>query len=101
MIASGTQLIPTSKRPAGVYGREDVSDHLELDCDVVIVGSGAGGATAAAELAEGGLEVIVLEEGGYLEQAYEIDQSPYAHLDTFEELAKQNAGRIFRQMEFE
>jgi choline dehydrogenase-like flavoprotein len=36
-----------------------------LDCDVVVVGSGAGGATVAAELAEGGLDVIVLEEGRY------------------------------------
>jgi len=31
----------------------------------VIVGSGAGGATMAAELAEAGVDVIVLEEGGY------------------------------------
>lgn len=32
-------------------------------CDVVIIGSGAGGATAARILAESGLSVIVLEEG--------------------------------------
>lgn len=36
---------------------------LELDCDVVIVGSGAGGATVATELALAGQRVIVLEEG--------------------------------------
>ena len=34
-------------------------------CDVVIVGSGAGGAAAARTLAERGLRVLVLEEGGY------------------------------------
>ncbi len=36
-----------------------------MDCDVVIVGSGAGGATMAVELAEAGVDVVVIEEGGY------------------------------------
>ena len=43
----------------------------------------------------------LIEDGGDLQAAYEIDQSPYAHLDTFRELAKRNADRIFRAMEFE
>jgi len=42
-----------------------------------------------------------LDAGGGLADAYYVDQSPYAHLDTFEELATKNAGRVFEQMEFE
>ncbi|MBU1210309.1 MAG: MBL fold metallo-hydrolase [Alphaproteobacteria bacterium] len=42
-----------------------------------------------------------IEKGGTLEDAYYVDQSPYAHMDTFEELATRNAGRVYEQMEFE
>ncbi len=42
-----------------------------------------------------------LDSGGGLADAYYVDQSPYAHLDTFEELATKNAGRVYEQMEFE
>lgn len=41
----------------------------------------------------------ILDEDGDLSDAYAIDQSAYAHLDTFDELARKNAGRLYRQME--
>ena len=50
---------------SGLVTQADVAGALSLDCGVVIVGSGAGGATVAAELAEAGVDVVVLEEGGY------------------------------------
>jgi long-chain-alcohol oxidase len=40
-----------------------------LSCDVVVVGSGAGGGVVAGELAGQGKDVIVLEEGGYYNEA--------------------------------
>ena len=43
----------------------------------------------------------VIDDGGDLQQAYDVDQSPYAHLDTFHELARLNADTVFRAMEFE
>ena len=42
-----------------------------------------------------------LENDGTLADAYYVDQSPYKNLDTFEELATKNAGRVYEQMEFE
>ena len=43
----------------------------------------------------------VIESGGALQEAYEVDQSPYMHLPTAEFLAKRNAGQVFQSMEFE
>jgi choline dehydrogenase-like flavoprotein len=52
------------------------------ECDVVIVGSGAGGAVAAATLAEAGLEVIVLEAG----ESYDRDSYPADPLEAIASL---------------
>lgn len=43
----------------------------------------------------------LLENGGSLQDAYNIDQSAYMHLPTSEFLAKRNAAQVFQSMEFE
>jgi choline dehydrogenase-like flavoprotein len=42
-----------------------VKSNVSLACDVVIVGSGAGGGPLAGELAMAGLDVVVLEKGAF------------------------------------
>lgn len=51
-----------------IEGHRETRD-VSLACDVVVVGSGAGGMVAATVLAESGLSVIVLEEGKHVPAA--------------------------------
>ncbi len=66
---------------AGSLG-DTTPDRDGEECDVVIVGSGAGGAVAAATLAEAGLDVIVLEAG----QSYNRDSYPSDPLEAIASL---------------
>jgi choline dehydrogenase-like flavoprotein len=42
-----------------------IEDDMDLACEVVVIGTGAGGAAAAYELASRGRAVLLLEEGAY------------------------------------
>jgi choline dehydrogenase-like flavoprotein len=66
----------TLPEPAGSLGDLVPAGDGE-ECDVVIVGSGAGGAAAATVLAEAGLDVIVLEAGAH----YDRDTYPTNQLE--------------------
>jgi len=66
----------TLPEPAGSLGETEPRGEGE-ECDVLVIGSGAGGAVAAAELAEAGLDVLVLEAGRH----YDRDSYPSDHLE--------------------
>ena len=54
---------------------ENITGDTTIDTDVVVVGSGAGGGTVAGVMAAAGLEVVVLERGGY------HNESDFSHLE--------------------
>jgi choline dehydrogenase-like flavoprotein len=48
-----------------IFTGDEITQNLELDCDVCVIGSGSGGAWLAYELVAAGKRVVMLEEGGY------------------------------------
>lgn len=63
---------PNVPKPITTLG---IESDMTLNCDVVVVGSGAGGGTAAGVLAGVGLDVIVLESAQY------HNESDFTHLE--------------------
>ena len=69
-------------------GRDLTADQT-LDCDVCIIGSGAGGSVLAAGLAEAGRDVVVLEAGSWLTRRdFELHES-----QAFTNLYQERGGR--------
>jgi choline dehydrogenase-like flavoprotein len=68
--------------PKRIKLTEPRGERLELTADAVIVGSGAGGGVIAAELSAAGHEVVVLEAGGYYNEAdfNQLELWAYQHL---------------------
>lgn len=79
-IASGWQVQNASK----------LDNDLQLEADVVIVGSGAGGATSAELLSAAGLRVLIVEEGPLRTSSDFKMQEP----DAYAELYQEGMGRM-------
>ena len=67
---------PAMPRRGGSSMRRSSAQDLALEADVAIVGTGAGGGTAAEILAQAGLSVVLLEEG----RAQVVDRLPHARV---------------------
>lgn len=74
---------PPRPIPAAVVTADRVRGDARIAADVVVIGSGAGGAVAAARLAEAGRDVVMLEAGEYL------------HAPDFNEVEGDLAPRLF------
>lgn len=73
-VARGRVLLPgviaPDAVPHGVVVGGTLAADLHRTADVVVIGTGAGGAVTAARLAEAGLEVVMLESGGWHTRAH-------------------------------
>ncbi len=74
-----------------LYQGRLLNEDVRIDADVCVVGSGAGGGTIAAELADGGLDVVILEEGGYFNTK---DYSPDI-MKSFRDLYRNGGASLF------
>jgi choline dehydrogenase-like flavoprotein len=68
------------------------TEDQQLEADIVIIGSGAGGGIAAEQLAQAGLKVLLLEEGAYYTRDDFVMEERWAYPNLYQE----GAGRKTR-----
>ncbi len=84
-VIDGERWREMNRAPAGVRQGSDLPLGSAIRAQVCVIGTGAGGAVAAARLAERGFDVVMLEEGGYYTAADfsedEADMTPALYAD--------------------
>ncbi|ORE24443.1 GMC family oxidoreductase, partial [Pseudomonas aeruginosa] len=72
------------------YNGSRLDDDLELEADVVVVGTGAGGGTTAEILSAAGLKVLLVEEGPLKTSSdFKMQEA-----DAYPELYQEGIGRM-------
>lgn len=82
---------PVATTPLETVEWPEIGDGYRTQADVVVVGSGAGGAVVAATLAELGLGVVVVEEGANLDPERDLEGPVF---DRFQRLYRDNGTTI-------
>lgn len=107
-LAFNQRLLPIFKITETQKWLESWAKLAALNATVVIPGHGdVTDMPTVTKYTKGYLEYMrekimeVVDNDGGLNEAYNIDMTPYQHLDTFKELGKQNIAILFGQMEFE
>lgn len=87
-VARGRVVLPgiiePDPLPPGVVPATTITANTHRTADAVVIGTGAGGAVTAARLAEAGLQVVMLESGGwhtrsdFTEEEAELTERLYA-----------------------
>jgi choline dehydrogenase-like flavoprotein len=76
-----------SDRVGRIFTGDELRSDLEISTQVCVVGSGSGGAVLAHELCARGLDVVLLEEGGYhTRREFNMDES-WAYPNLYQEMA--------------
>lgn len=75
----GYEPIEPVKRDIPTLPLHEVPNNGVVECDVLVIGSGAGGGLVAAQLAARGLDVVVVEKGSYT-PPQEFDQREFRTL---------------------
>mgnify|MGYP006385310355 CR=1 FL=1 len=83
------EIIAASHGLAVTQAKDISQSSLALEADVVVIGSGAGGAVAAYELAKAGKSVIVLEAGPYVPSSEFTEDFSQAIVQLYEDKGTQ------------
>ncbi len=76
-----------SDRIGRIFTGDEITSDTEVSAQVCIVGSGSGGAVLAHELTARGLDVVLLEEGGYhTRREFNMDEG-WAYPNLYQEMA--------------